>query len=106
MIYYRSMKAQGTRETGLPDGYPVWCRIEELGGLCGYDPFTQFGLLCALAEAYPGRAGQDPDDFADEHPMQALACYVRKYLDAYPEAAEALAAACEASGEPRPGIAA
>ena len=98
---------RNTREMCLPEGFAVWCRIEDLSSLCGYDPFTQFGLLHEFAEIYPGRPGQDPDDYADEHPMQALACYVRKYLAKYPEATEALMSAVSVPAvEPQPEIAA
>ena len=85
-----------SREAVLTEGFGLWCRIEDLGEVCGYDPVSQFALLRELAGAYAGRAGQDPDDYAEEHPMQALACYVRRYLAEYPEQAEALTAAASA----------
>ena len=90
------------------DGYSVWCRIEDLSNVCGYDPYTQFGILRELADAYPGRPGQDPDEFAEEHPMQALACLVRRYLAEYREAAEVPADMSRVSHEAsqRPGKAA
>lgn len=98
---------RNTRGMRLPEGFDIWCRIEDLAGLCGYDAYVQFGLLRDLTDVYPGRPGQDPEDYAEEHPMQALACYVRKYLAEYPEAAETLTAAAPVpAAEPRPEIAA
>ena len=76
----RNTGSRSSREICLPEDYALWCRIEDLSSLCGYDPVRQFGLLREIAETYPGRPGQDPEDYAGEHPMQALACMVRRYL--------------------------
>lgn len=81
-----------------PDGrefYPsecfeVWSRIEELSNTCGYDPVTQFNLLRELPDAYPVHSGQDPDCIAEEHPMRALAAFVSRFLEEYPEKAAEL----------------
>ncbi len=81
------------REFCPADGYAVWCRIEDLSFLCGYDPEAQFGLLLELPDAYPRMSGADPDEIAEEHPMQALAILVKRFLAEYPEEAESLAAA-------------
>ena len=104
--YGMNTSRQNNREMGLPDGFAVWCRIEDLSEVCGYNPITQFGLLREFAGIYSGRPGQDPDDYADAHPMEALAWYVRKYLAEYPEAAETLTAAASAAADPKPEIAA
>ena len=87
------------REFCPADGYAEWCRIEDLSGLCGYDPALQFDLLRELPDAYPRMSGLDPDEIAEEHPMQALAILVKRFLAKYPEAAEILTAAA-ASGTP------
>lgn len=104
--YGMNTSRQNNREMCLPDGFAVWCRIEDLCEVCGYDPIMQFGLLREFAGIYSGRPGQDPDDYADAYPMQALACYVRKYLEEYPEAAEALTASASVAADPKPDIAA
>ena len=75
------------------DCFALWCGIEDLSILCGYDPATQFDLLRELPDAYPRMSGRDPEEIAEEHPMQALAILVRKFLLEYPEAAEMLTAA-------------
>ncbi len=81
------------REQVPPEDFSAWCRIEDLSDACGLDPFTQSGLLRELAETYPGRAGRDPEGMREEHPVQALACAVRRYLAEYPEEAAARIAA-------------
>ena len=80
-------------EVCLPEGFSLWCRIEDLGSLCGFDPERHFEQLREIAYAYPARPGQDPEDYAEEHPMQALACLVRRFLAEYPDAADAAAVA-------------
>ena len=87
------------REACPPEGFGVWCRIEDLSAVCGYDPVAQFDLLMELPDVYPAAAGRDPDELAEEHPMQALACAVRRYLAEYPEAAAKLSAA--GAGSPK-----
>ena len=86
------------REAALPVEFPLWCRIEDLSALCGYNPAVQFPLLMELPDAYPA-SGRDPEELAEEHPMQALAAYIRRFLRDYPEAAAGLAAAGAASPE-------
>ena len=94
MYSFTGMERRGrnSRENTLPEGFAAWCRIEDLSRDCGYDPAGQFGCLLEIAQAYPGRAGQDPEDYAEEHPLQALAALVRRFLAEYPEAAAAMAA--------------
>jgi hypothetical protein len=84
---------QRSREFSPADCFPVWCRIEDLSDLCGYDTVAQFSLLRELPEAYPAAALQDPDGIAEEHPLQALAMLIRRFLAEYPEEAEILDAA-------------
>ena len=86
------------QECVLPEEFPLWCRSEDLGAQCGYNPAAQFPLLMELPDAYPA-SGRDPEELAEEHPMQALAAYVRRFLRDYPEAAAVLAAAGSASPE-------
>lgn len=69
------------------DGFALWCRIEDLSALCGFDPADQFDLLRELPDAYPRMSGRDPDEIAEEHPMQALAILVSRFLTEYPETA-------------------
>ena len=92
------------REFFPAEGFAVWCRIEDLSALCGYDPVARFDLLRELPDAYPVPAGTDPEAIAEEHPMRALACVVARFLKEYPEEAEALAASAlrETPAEPRP----
>ena len=92
------------REFSPADCFPVWCRIEDLSDLCGYDPVAQFSLLRELPDAYPASPLQDPDEIAEEHPVQALAMLIRRFLAEYPEEAEMLAAAAmpEAFAEQQP----
>ena len=75
------------------DCYPVWCGIEDLSARCGVDPVARFDWLRELPDAYPARSGRDPYELAEEHPLQALAILVRRFLAEYPEKAELLAAA-------------
>ncbi len=93
-----------SREFCPAEGYAVWCRIEDLSLLCGYDPETQFDRLRELPEVYQRMSGMDPDEIAEEHPMQALAILVKRFLAEYPEEAEMLAAAAmpEAFAEQQP----
>ena len=58
------------------DCYGLWCSLEDLSALCGYDPVKQFDLLRELPSVYPVVSGRDPYEIAEEHPMQALACVV------------------------------
>ena len=81
------------REFSPADCFPVWCRIEDLSDLCGYDPVAQFSLLRELPDAYPAAPPQDPDEVAEEHPLRALAMLIRRFLSEYPEEAEILSAA-------------
>ena len=94
------------REAALPEGFGIWCRIEDLCDICGYDPHAQFGLLAELAEGYPERPGYDPEEIAEAHPMQALASLIRRYFREYPEAAQTAAAAYEERRTERRGKAA
>ncbi len=73
--------------------FAAWSRIEDLSNACGYDPAAQFNLLRKLPDAYPVLSGQDPDSIAEEHPMRALAAFVSKFLEEYPEKAAELSAA-------------
>ena len=82
-----SRRYPADHEVVLPEGYGLWCRIEELAGECGYNPHTQFALLRELPDAYPVLPGTDPEEIAEEHPMQALAALVRRYLAEYPQEA-------------------
>lgn len=82
-----------------PEGFGIWCRIEELGEACGYDAEEEFGRLSELPDAYPAKPGQDPEEMAEEHPMAALASLVRRFLREYPEAAAVLAAAKAGMGK-------
>ena len=75
------------------DCFGLWSRIEDLSVLCGYDPADQFDLLRELPDAYPRMSGRDPDEIAEEHPMQALAILVGRFLAEYPETVEMLTAA-------------
>ena len=75
------------REPFQPEVDAAWCRIEELSRLCGYDPMIQFGLLRKIPDIYPRLSGRDPDEIAEEHPMQALAILIRRFLDHNPETA-------------------
>ena len=84
---------QRSGEFSPAECFPVWCRIEDLSDLCGYDPVAQFGLLRELPEVYPAASFQDPDEIAEEHPLQALAMLIRRFLEEYPEEAEILDAA-------------
>ncbi len=93
----KSIRNRG-REAILPEEYPLWCRIEDLSALCGYNPAAQFPLLMELPDAYPA-SGRAPEELAEEHPMQALAAYIRRFLRDYPEAAAGLAAAGAVSPE-------
>ena len=86
------MDRQNGREH-VPEGFAAWCRVEDLCGRCGYDPADLFSVLPDIADGYSGRPGQDPDDYAEEHPMEALASAVRRYLADDPEAARMAAAA-------------
>ena len=84
---------RNAREFCPGEGFPAWCMIEDLSMLCGYDPVAQFSLLRELPDAYPARSGRDPSEVAEEHPMEALAMAVRRFLAEYPEIAEEMAAA-------------
>lgn len=86
---------RNTREFCPGEGFPAWCMIEDLSMLCGYDPVAQFSLLRELPDAYPARSGRDPSEIAEEHPVEALAMAVRRFLAEYPEIAEELAAAAQ-----------
>ena len=92
------------REFVPADCYGLWCSLEDLSALCGYDPVKQFDLLRELPDAYPAVSGRDPFEIAEEHPMQALACVVSRFLSEYPEEADALLSAAhhEAPVERRP----
>lgn len=92
----RTVRRTG-RENVLPEGFDIWCRIEDLGMACGYNPATQFALLKELSDAYPCRTGQAWNEIAEDHPLQALAGLVRKYLAEFPKAAAKLIAG---SGKP------
>ena len=83
------------REFVPADCYGLWCSLEDLSALCGYDPVKQFDLLRELPSVYPVVSGRDPYEIAEEHPMQALACVVSRFLSEYPEAADALISAAE-----------
>ena len=48
------------------------------------------GLLRELPDAYSRMSGRNPDEIAEEHPMQALAILVGRFLTEYPETAEML----------------
>ena len=106
----RIMKAdrRHDREACLPEGLAAWCRIEDLSIACGYNADEQFGLLSELPDFYPGMPGQDPEDIAEEHPLQALAMMVRRFLAEYPETAGEMAAAVRKNNHTakRPGMAA
>ena len=97
----KTMKKNRRRIRDLfpPEGFGLWCRIEDLGEACGYDAAGQFELLRELPDTYPVRAGIDPEEIAEEHPRRALACLVKRFLAEYPEAAEQLTAA--AAGHPQ-----
>ena len=84
---------RGSREFCPPEGYVLWSRIEDLGDACGYDAAEQFHLMRQLPDIYPARSGGDPDEIAEEHPMQALAILVGRFLAEYPETVEMLTAA-------------
>ena len=84
---------RGALEAYLPESFDLWGRIEDLGTICGYDAALQFDLLRRLPDAYPRMTGRDPDEIAEEHPMQALAMLVRRFLAEYPEEAALLTAA-------------
>jgi len=75
------------REAYLPEGFQLWCRIEDLCEVCGFDPVSRFDLLRELPESYPPLSGQDPEEIAEEHPVRALAALVARFLEEYPEAA-------------------
>ena len=94
------------QEAALPESFGLWCRIEDLCDICGFDPHTQFGLLAELADGYPERPGREPEEIAEAHPMQALASLVRRYFREYPKAAQTAAAAYEERRPERPGKAA
>lgn len=81
------------RKHFVPEGFGIWCRIEELSRICGYNPYCQFKNLREISDIYPGISGRDPEEYAEEHPMQALACLVRKYFKEYPRSAARLVAA-------------
>ena len=51
-----------SREFCPAEGYAVWCRIEDLSLLCGYDPETQFDRLRELPEIYQRMSGLDPEE--------------------------------------------
>ena len=91
MMYFTENTRRDAREFFPPEGYGLWCRIEDLGILCGFDPAARFDVLLELPDAYPRMSGRDPDEIAEEHPMQALAMLVRRFAAEYPEAAKLLA---------------
>ena len=97
------------REFYPAEYYGLWSRIEDLSALCGYDPAARFCQLRELPDAYPRMTGRDPEEIAEEHPVQALAMLVRRFLKEYPEEAEKLtvaAAKAAAHAALRPGMAA
>lgn len=114
MGYFAEMNIdeRNSRDHYPPEGFAIWCRIEDLSSECGYDPSSQFGMLRDIANTYHGYAGRNPDEFREEHPLQALADEVRRYLAEYPEEAAAMltAGAAAAAGDrpeqPLPGKAA
>ncbi|MBQ3706173.1 MAG: hypothetical protein IJQ71_00065 [Clostridia bacterium] len=92
MIHYaKANRRRGEREVVLPEGFQLWCRIEELSEACGFDPVRRFDALRELPEMYPPLRGQDPEEIAEEHPVRALAALVARFLREYPEAAAAMA---------------
>ena len=98
-------RRNGRRES-VPEGFAAWSRIEDLGIACGYHVSEQFGDLVDLTDAYPALSGRDPEELAEEHPLQALAMLIRRFLADYPETALILAAgtadAAPASGQQGP----
>ena len=88
----KGTERQYSRREGVPEGFAAWSRIEELGSACGYPVNRQFGDLVELLDAYPALSGRDAEDLAEEHPMQALAVLVRRFLADYPETAQIMAA--------------
>ena len=88
----KGTERQYSRREGVPEGFAAWSRIEELGSACGYPVNRQFGDLVELLDAYPALSGRDPEELAEEHPLQALAKLVRRFLADYPEAAQMLTA--------------
>ena len=84
----------------LPEDFDAWCRIEDLCGLCGYDPDDLFRVFPDIAGCYGFPADRALEDYAEEHPMEALAGAFSRYLAEYPEEAETrMAAAAAASVE-------
>ena len=84
----------------LPEDFDAWCRIEDLCDLCGYDPDDLFRVFPDIADCYGFPAGRVSEDYEEEHPMEALAGAVSRYLAEYPEKAEMrMTAAAEASVE-------
>ena len=81
----------------LPGDFDAWCRIEDLCGLCGYDPDDLFRVLPDISDCYAFPSDRDAEDYAEEHPMEALAGAVSRYLAEYPEEAEARMAAAAAA---------
>ena len=90
MSCFAEMEIERCEREGMPEGFDAWCRIEDLCGLCGLDPAESFDLFSDIMNAYPGGSGRMAAGCAEEHPMEALADAVRRYLAEYPE--EAMAA--------------
>ena len=92
------------REFYPADSFPLRCRIEDLAACCGYDPAAEFSALTEIADIYSGWSGREPEDLAEEHPMEALARAVRRFLAEYPEEAAMMAAGSAAEREMPAGL--
>ena len=79
---------RNTRDFYPTEGFGIWCKIEDLAEICGYDAIKQFDQLKELQNFYPEKTRQDPEEITNEHPMSALACLVKRFIKEYPETAE------------------